>query len=75
MLAKRHGMYDKALLHGNGEVPKNGDPGSEILCVGTYGASQAEDPEPAIHASVESYSSSALWHRPGHRLCSPASQG
>lgn len=50
VLAKHNGTYDKALLHGNGEMPEKGDLGSEIQPVGTYRGWQAEDSQPWIHA-------------------------
>lgn len=73
-LGKHNGTYAKALLHGQGEVPENGDRGSEIQHVGTYGALQVEIQGWNSRLRAESYSSSTLRHRLVHRLCSPAPQ-
>lgn len=53
-LGKHNGTYAKALLHGQGEVPENGDRGSEIQHVGTYGALQVEDLQPGIQGCEQS---------------------
>lgn len=74
MLAKHSGTYNKALRHGNSEVPQKGDPGSEIQPVGTYGGLQAEDPQPGIHACKKSLRV-AQHYATSLCLCSPASQG